>query len=44
LGIILGMLYRATHSIWPSLTVHFILNFLSILGLGLASYLKSLQQ
>ena len=36
LGIILGLLYRATHSIWPSLVVHFILNGTSMLALGVA--------
>jgi membrane protease YdiL (CAAX protease family) len=35
LGIILGLLYRATHSIWPSLAVHFILNSSSMLALGI---------
>jgi len=35
LGIILGLLYRATHSIWPSLVVHFILNGSSMLALGM---------
>ncbi len=35
LGIILGLLYRATHSIWPSLVVHFILNSSSMLALGI---------
>ncbi len=36
LGIILGLLYRATHSIWPSLVVHFILNGNSMLMLGVS--------
>lgn len=34
LGTILGLLYRATHSIWPSLVVHFMLNGSSMLALG----------
>lgn len=34
LGIFLGFLYRATHSIWPSLVVHFTLNSMSMLALG----------
>lgn len=34
LGIILGLLYRTTHSIWPSLVVHFMLNGSSMLALG----------
>ena len=36
LGIILGLLYRATHSIWPSLVVHFILNGSSMSAMGIA--------
>ena len=36
LGIILGLLYRATHSIWPSLVVHFMLNGSSMLALGIS--------
>ncbi len=40
LGIILGLLYRATHSIWPSLVVHFILNGSSMLALGIAILLE----
>lgn len=36
LGIILGLLYRATHSIWPSLVVHFILNGSSMIALGIS--------
>ena len=36
LGVILGLLYRATHSIWPSLVVHLILNGSSMLALGLS--------
>jgi membrane protease YdiL (CAAX protease family) len=36
LGIILGLLYRATHSIWPSLAVHFILNGSSMSAMGIA--------
>jgi membrane protease YdiL (CAAX protease family) len=35
LGIVLGLLYRATHSIWPSLVVHFILNGSSMLAMGI---------
>lgn len=44
LGIILGFLYRATHSIWPSVVVHFILNFISIISLGILTYVKSVVQ
>lgn len=36
LGIVLGLLYRATHSIWPGLVVHLSLNLLSMLALALA--------
>lgn len=41
LGIILGLLYRATHSIWPSLMVHFILNSSSMIALGIGVLLES---
>lgn len=44
LGIILGLLYRAKHSIWPSFVVHFLLNLIAILGLGLSVYVKSITQ
>ena len=40
LGIVLGMLYRATHSIWPCFLVHFALNSTSMLGLGLSILLE----
>ena len=36
LGILLGLLYRATHSIWPSLVVHVMLNGSSMTALGVA--------
>lgn len=36
LGIVLGLLYRASNSIWPSLIVHLSLNATSMLGLGLS--------
>ena len=42
LGIVLGLLYRAKHSIWPSLVVHFILNLISMLGLGASLLTKSI--
>ncbi len=38
LGIILGLLYRATASIWPGLIIHFSLNSFSMLGMGLSLY------
>lgn len=41
LGIILGLLYRATHSIWPSLMVHFILNSSSMIALGVGVLVES---
>ena len=34
LGIILGLLYRATQSIWPCILVHFMLNASSMTALG----------
>lgn len=36
LGIVLGLLYRATHSIWPCILVHFMLNASSMITLGVA--------
>lgn len=36
LGIVLGLLYRATNSIWPCFLVHFALNASSMLGLGIS--------
>ncbi len=44
LGIVLGMLYRATHSIWPCFLVHFALNSTSMLGLGLSILLERAKQ
>lgn len=44
LGIILGLLYRAKHSIWPSFVVHFVLNLISILAMGLGLVMKSIAQ
>ena len=44
LGIILGLLYRATHSIWPSLVVHFILNGSSMLALGMSILIQRAAQ
>lgn len=44
LGIILGFLYRATHSIWPGLVVHFILNLIAITSLGILTYVKAVVQ
>ena len=35
LGIVLGLLYRATRSVWPCVVVHFMLNASSLLLLGL---------
>lgn len=34
LGICLGLIYRATHSIWPCIIVHFMLNSSSMMALG----------
>lgn len=44
LGIVLGFLYRATHSIWPSLIVHFILNLIAMTSLGILTYVKEVVQ
>lgn len=44
LGIVLGLLYRATHSIWPCFLVHFALNSTSMLGLGLSILLERAKQ
>lgn len=44
LGIVLGLLYRATHSIWPGFVVHFALNLISMLGLGLTMYLQYISE
>ena len=34
LGIVLGLVYRATHSIWPCILIHAMLNGTSMLALG----------
>jgi membrane protease YdiL (CAAX protease family) len=36
LGIVLGLVYRATNSIWPCFFIHLALNATSMLGLGLS--------
>ena len=36
LGIVLGLVYRATNSVWPCILIHFMLNALSMIALGLA--------
>ena len=36
LGIVLGLLYRAKHSIWPCFVLHFALNSISMVSLGIA--------
>ena len=41
LGIVLGLLYRATSSIWPCFLVHFALNGSSMLMLGLSILVES---
>ncbi|MCC6511990.1 MAG: CPBP family intramembrane metalloprotease [Pirellulaceae bacterium] len=43
LGIVLGLLYRATHSIWPCFVLHFCLNGIAMLGMGLSLVIKSVQ-
>ncbi len=40
LGVFLGLLYRATQSIWPCILVHFMLNASSMLAMGLGVYLQ----
>ncbi|MFK7737959.1 MAG: lysostaphin resistance A-like protein [Pirellulaceae bacterium] len=42
LGILLGMLYRATQSIWPCIVVHFMLNASSMAALGLNVYMSKI--
>ncbi len=44
LGIVLGLLYRATHSIWPSFTVHFALNLIAMLMLGASLVIRAALQ
>lgn len=41
LGIVLGLLYRATKSIWPCVMVHFMLNASSMIALGIGVYIES---
>ncbi|HBE70476.1 MAG TPA: hypothetical protein DDW52_20195 [Planctomycetaceae bacterium] len=41
LGIGLGIVYRATHSIWPCILIHFMLNGTSMLALGVTCYLRN---
>lgn len=41
-GILLGLLYRATHSIWPCVIVHFMMNASSMLALGVTVYIKAI--
>jgi membrane protease YdiL (CAAX protease family) len=40
LGVILGLLYRATLSIWPCIMVHFMLNATSMFAMGVGVYLE----
>ena len=40
LGIYLGLIYRRTHSIWPCVIVHMMLNTLSMIMLGLMILVK----
>ncbi len=41
-GFALGLLYRATHSIWPSVIVHFAMNATSIFAMGVMMYTKTI--
>lgn len=41
-GTILGLLYRATQSIWPCIALHFILNASSMIALGVSILLENL--
>ena len=43
LGIVLGLVYRATNSIWPSFLIHLSLNAVSMLGLGVGILLEQVQ-
>ncbi len=36
LGVVLGLLYRAKHSIWPCFVLHFALNAFAMASLGIA--------
>lgn len=40
-GFALGMVYRATHSIWPCILIHFMMNGTSMIALGVTAYLKN---
>lgn len=39
-GFVLGLLYRATQSVWPCILVHMMLNATSIITLGVSVYAK----
>ncbi|MEC8554136.1 MAG: type II CAAX endopeptidase family protein [Planctomycetota bacterium] len=41
MGIFLGLLYRATQSIWPCIIVHFMLNATAMGALGITIYMRS---
>lgn len=40
MGVVLGLIYRQTHSVWPCIFIHASLNFVSMLMLGLMILLK----
>lgn len=41
LGIVLGLLYRAKHSIWPCFVLHFALNSISMASLGITLLIEA---
>lgn len=40
-GFLLGLVYRATHSIWPCVLIHFMMNGTSMVALGVAAYAQN---
>ncbi len=40
-GFGLGLVYRATHSIWPCVLIHFMMNGTSMVALGVAAYAQN---
>lgn len=40
LGILLGLVYRQTHSVWPCILIHMMLNGFSMMSLGLVILIK----
>jgi membrane protease YdiL (CAAX protease family) len=40
-GIVLGIIYRQTHSVWPCILIHMMLNSISMMMVGLVIMMKS---